>query len=152
VEGGSDGVVSSLGVVLRLEVEVREGTTSAASERRRKHGAGEKNPVGGGSTLLKGAVGHNGGGGGRGSRATCGGARGGGPWLPPVGDSSGGAARPAAARPRRACPHSGVRRRVADERVLYGSGRARRREARGTRGPAGEGNGVGRARMNSDDF
>jgi hypothetical protein len=42
VEGGSDGVVASLGVVLRLEVEVREGTAGVASERDEKHGEGEK--------------------------------------------------------------------------------------------------------------
>jgi hypothetical protein len=48
VEGGSDGVVASMGVVLRLEVEVREGTAGMASERDEKHGAGENFPPSGG--------------------------------------------------------------------------------------------------------
>jgi hypothetical protein len=56
------------------------------------------------------------------------------------------------ARGRRTCPHSGGRRRVADEWGPAGSGRARGREAWDTHGPVGEGNGVDRARMNSDDF
>jgi hypothetical protein len=75
-----------------------------------------------GSTLLKG-----GGGdateGVRGSRATRGGAQGGG---------GGGA--------------GSHRQGPASSRRAWG------REAWGTRGPSGEGNGVGRARMKSDDF
>jgi hypothetical protein len=78
-----------------------------------------------------------------------------GAWLPPAGDILGGA------RGRRACPHSGGRRWVADERDPAGSGRVPGREVQGARGLTGEGNGVGRARrkrevgqvrMNSDDF
>jgi hypothetical protein len=71
----------------------------------------------------------------------------------PLGRRGNGRQRPGrGARERRTCPHSGERRRVADERGPAGSGRARGREARDTHGPAGEGNGVDRARMNSDDF
>jgi hypothetical protein len=78
-----------------------------------------------------------------------------GAWLPSAGDSLGGA------RWWHACPHSGGRRRVADERDPTGSGRVPGREVRGARGLTGEENGVGRARrkrevgqvqMNSDDF
>jgi hypothetical protein len=52
----------------------------------------------------------------------------------------------------RACPHIGGWHRVADERGSDGSRREWGTEARGARGPAGDRNGVGRARMNSDDF
>jgi hypothetical protein len=92
----------------------------------------------------------------RGSQPTHGGARGGGVWLPPVGTAQ--VARHGRQRPghgvrgRHACPHSGGWHRVADERGPDGNGRVRGREARGAHGPAGDGNGVGRARMNSDDF
>jgi hypothetical protein len=77
-------------------------------------------------------------------------------WLPLVGTAQ--VARHGRQRPghgvrgRHACPHSGGRHRVADERGPDGNGRVRGREARGAHGPAGDGNGVGRARMNSDDF
>jgi hypothetical protein len=72
----------------------------------------------------------------------CGGAQGGGSLSPTDGGQLG----------RRACPHSGGRRWVAGERGPAGSGRVRGSEARGMRGLAREGNGVGRARMNIDDF
>jgi hypothetical protein len=72
----------------------------------------------------------------------CGGARGGGSLSPTNGGQLG----------RRACPHSGERRRVTGERGPAGSGRVRGSEAWGMRGLAREGNGVGRARMNIDDF
>jgi hypothetical protein len=109
-------------------------------EKKTRH-EGEKNLTGGGgNTLLKGVVGTRRRGGGQGKSGDV--------WRGSRrGDSSGGVAWPAAARSRCACPHSGGWHRVTDEQGLDGSGRAR-----GVRGPAGEGNGVGRARMNSDDF
>jgi hypothetical protein len=135
--------------VLWLEAEAREGTAGAASERDKKHGAREKFwPAVGGSTLLKG-----------GRQDTIEGAaksramRGGGGALAPIGrDSSGGVARPAAARPRRACPHSGGRCRVTDEQGPDGSGRVLGREARACVGRPGKEMEWGRARMNSADF
>jgi hypothetical protein len=63
-------------------------------------------------------------------------------------DSSGGAARLAADRPRRA--------RAARMSLMSGAQmaaeRAQGREVQGACGSAGEGKGVGRARMKSDDF
>jgi hypothetical protein len=66
--------------------------------------------------------GHSGGGGVGGGRVTHRGAQGGGSGSHRRGIAQ--AARPAAAQPRHACPHSGGRCRVADERGPDGSGRA----------------------------
>jgi hypothetical protein len=49
--------------------------------------------------------------------------------APTDGDNLCGAAQSVAARPRRACPHSGGRHRVADERGPDGSERTQGREA-----------------------
>jgi hypothetical protein len=51
-----------------------------------------------------------------------------------------------------ACPHSGGRRRVADERGLNGSRRARGREPRVARGPAREEKWSGSSPYEQDDF
>jgi hypothetical protein len=108
--------------------------------------------VTGGGTLLKGTTGRQQGGGGWGKSADAWRGTRRGALAPTSGDSLGGVAQPAAARPRRACPHSGGRRQVTDELGLDGSGKVKGREARGARGPAGGRNGVGRARMISDAF